>query len=220
MENKKMTAEKQLGIISTAINSSHAYTARNSGRQLLIWGYTMIAMLAIEIILQILLDGNWQFFNLASIPLFLTPIFAFIATKVIRIDNIATANNSKSIKTLWTVIGIVAFIVMLITAHLFTFALLLTMGVLSTGLMMKERSTTICGMVGLAASSMIPIYNFFIKPQFTQMGSWDVKSDLGPFSITPATMNIINQEIMMIIIVMILFIVAGHILNHKYNRKE
>ncbi len=220
MENKKMTAEQQLNIISTAINSSHAYTARNSGIQLLTWGYTMIVMLAIEIILQILLDGNWQYFNLTSIPLFLTPIFAFIATKVIRKDNIATANNSKSIKTLWSVIGIVAFIVMLITAHYFTFALLLTMGVLSTGLMMKERSTTICGIVGLVTSSMIPIYNFVIKPRFAQMSGWDVKREFGPFTITPATLNIINQEIMMIIIVMILFIVAGHILNQTYNRKE
>ena len=219
MEKTNLTETQSLELITSMINDTRNRLARNSGTPFLIWGYTMIAMLVIEIILQILLDGNWQYFNLTSIPLFLTPIFAFIATKVIRKDNIATANNSKSVKTLWSVIGIVAFIVMLITAHYFTFALLLTMGVLSTGLMMKERSTTICGIVGLVASSMIPIYNFVIKPRFAQMSGWDVKREFGPFTITPATLNIINQEIMMIIIVMILFIVAGHILNHKYNRK-
>ena len=219
MEKINLTEAQSLELITSMINDTRTRLARNSGTPFLIWGYTMIAMLVIEIILQILLDGNWQYFNLASIPLFLTPIFAFIATKVIRKDNIATANNSKSVKTLWSVIGIVAFIVMLITAHYFTFALLLTMGVLSTGLMMKERSTTICGIVGLVASSMIPIYNFVIKPRFAQMSGWDVKREFGPFTITPVTLNIINQEIMMIIIVMILFIVAGHILNRKYNRK-
>ena len=218
MEKNNLTEAQSLELITSMINDSRARLARNSGTPFLIWGYTMIAMLVIEIILQILLDGNWQYFNLASIPLFLTPIFAFIATKVIRKDNIATANNSKSVKTLWSVIGIVAFIVMLITAHYFTFALLLTMGVLSTGLMMKERSTTICGIVGLVASSMIPIYNFVIKPRFAQMSGWDVKREFGPFTISPVTLNIINQEIMMIIIVMILFIVAGHILNRKYNK--
>ena len=219
MEKTNLTEAQSLELIPAMINDTRTRLARNSGTPFLIWGYTMIAMLAIEIILQILLDGNWQYFNLTSIPLFLTPIFAFIATKVIRKDNIATANNSKSEKKLWSVIGIVAFIVMLITGHYFTFALLLTMGVLSTGLMMKERSSTICGIVGLVASSMIPIYNFFIKPRFAQMSGWDVKREFGPFTITPVTLNIINQEIMMIIIVMILFIVAGHILNRKYNRK-
>ena len=220
MEKTNLTEAQSLELITSMINDTRTRLARNSGTPFLIWGYTMIAMLVIEIILQILLDGNWQYFNLASIPLFLTPIFAFIATKVIRKDNIATANNSKSIKTLWSVIGIVAFIVMLITGHYFTFALLLTMGVLSTGLMMKERSITICGIVGLVASSMIPIYNFVIKPRFAQMSGWDVKREFGPFTITPVTLNIINQEIMMIIIVLILFTVAGHILNRKYNRKE
>ncbi|MBQ2374010.1 MAG: hypothetical protein II299_02705, partial [Alistipes sp.] len=103
MEKNNLTEAQSLELITSMINDSRARLTRNSGTPFLIWGYTMIAMLVIEIILQILLDGNWQYFNLASIPLFLTPIFAFIATKVIRKDNIATANNSKSVKTLWSV---------------------------------------------------------------------------------------------------------------------
>ena len=219
MEKTNLTEAQSLELITSMINDTRNRLARNSGTPYLIWGYTMIAMFTIVIILQMLLGGNWVYFNLATLPLYLTPIFALILTKVLTKNSTATPNNSKSIKILWILIGIVAFIAMLITAHYFTFALLLAMGVLSTGLMMKERSTTICGIVGLVASSMIPIYNFVIKPRFAQMSGWDVKREFGPFTITPVTLNIINQEIMMIIIVMILFIVAGHILNRKYNRK-
>lgn len=220
MEKNNLTEAQSLELITSMINDSRARLARNSGTPFLIWGYTMIAMFTIVIILQMLLEGNWVYFSLATLPLYLTPLFALILTKVLTKNSTATPNNSKSIKILWKLIGIVAFIAMLITTHYFTFALLLAMGVLSTGLMMKERSTTICGIVGLVASSMIPIYNFFIKPRFAQMSGWDVKREFGPFTITPVTLNIINQEIMMIIIVMILFIVAGHILNHKYNHKS
>ena len=180
----------------------------------------MIAMFTIVIILQMLLEGNWVYFNLATLPLYLTPLFALILTKVLTKNSTATPNNSKSIKILWKLIGIVAFIAMLITAHYFTFALLLAMGVLSTGLMMKERSTTICGVIGLCASSMLPLYDFFINLLLAQTNDWEAKREFGAFSITPITMKFITQEIIMIVIVTILFIIAGHILNHKYNHKS
>lgn len=220
MEKTNLTEAQSLELITSMINDSRARLTRNSGTPYLIWGYTMIAMFTIVIILQMLLEGNWVYFNLATLPLYLTPLFALILTKVLTKNSTATPNNSKSVKTLWSVIGIVAFIAMLITAHYFTFALLLAMGVLSTGLMMKERSTTICGVIGLCTSSMLPIYNFYIKPHLFPIGNLEIKRGFGAFSITPITMNIITQEIIMIVIVTILFIIAGHILNHKYNHKS
>ena len=220
MEKNNLTEAQSLELITSMINDSRARLARNSGTPFLIWGYTMIAMFTIVIILQMLLEGNWVYFNLATLPLYLTPLFALILTKVLTKNSTATPNNSKSIKILWKLIGIVAFIAMLITAHFFTFALLLAMGVLSTGLMMKERSTTICGVIGLCASSMLPLYNFFINLLLAQTNDWEAKREFGAFSIAPITMKIITQEIIMIVIVTILFIIAGHILNHKYNHKS
>ena len=218
MEKTNLTEAQSLELITSMINDTRTRLARNSGTPFLIWGYTMIAMFTIVIILQMLLEGNWVYFNLATLPLYLTPLFALILTKVLTKNSTATPNNSKSIKTLWILIGIVAFIAMLITAHYFTFVLLLAMGVLSTGLMMKERSTTICGVIGLCASSMLPLYNFFIKLRLFPIGNLEIKRGFGAFSITPITMNIITQEIIMIVIVTILFIIAGHILNRKYNK--
>lgn len=83
MEKTNLTEAQSLELITSMINDSRARLARNSGTPYLIWGYTMIAMFTIVIILQMLLEGNWVYFNLATLPLYLTPLFALILTKVL-----------------------------------------------------------------------------------------------------------------------------------------
>ena len=101
MEKTNLTEAQSLELITSMINDTRNRLARNSGTPFLIWGYTMIAMFTIVIILQMLLEGNWVYFNLATLPLYLTPLFALILTKVLAKKSTATPNNSKSIKILW-----------------------------------------------------------------------------------------------------------------------
>lgn len=220
MEEKRLSAEQQLDLISTTINNSNAHVKRNSGTPFLIWGYTMIAMYLTKSILQLSFEGDLRHFALTAIPIYLAPVIALIVSKIVIKDKAVTSNNSKGLRKLWIVIGVASLLVMLTTSHLFTFTWLLGIGMVATGAMMKERSVTSCGIAGMVTSIILPFFSFFIKPRLFSPETWTEKIDMGFCSISPMAINAISFDVIMIIIFTILFIIPGHMLNHKYNKTE
>ena len=216
-----MTEAQSLELITSMINDSRSRLARNSGTPFLIWGYTLIAMFITKIILLLNLTGDLKLFAFSSIPIFLTPLIAFILSKIIIKDRNAISNGSKGIRRLWIVIGIITIIVMLTTSsHLLTMAWLLAIGVVATGVITKEHCVTSCGIAGIITSILLPFFNLFALPRIFSPETWTNEIDLGFFTIMPLGFIMISTSVIMIIILTILFIVPGHMLNHKYNKTE
>ncbi len=161
MEDKKLTEKESLEIITSMIaRTKQRYLG--SGNILLMWGYLVVA---ISVIVWVLLaatrQGSWNWIWFAI------PIIGFPTTKIMaRRDERAygaVTYSDKVTSRLWTIFGISEIVLTLIClgfsyigrincwSAMLLYSLLLAPGaVIAQGLIVKEKSLVIGGLIGIA----------------------------------------------------------------------
>ena len=220
MENKKLTEAQSLELITSMTQDSRARLARNVGTPFLIWGYTAVAMLIVTIVMQSIilggvLDGTISFMLLsASFPL-LTPIIAFIIilTKG-RKEKGATYIKNPTMRYLWLAVGIASFLLIFTSSNYYIVTLLLSIGTLTTGFILKQKEFKVCGIIGIALSVIFPLIQMLFAFGFIHATPWVQAFNL----MSNVKLGIILHMVTIILIVVTTLIIPGHILNKKCSQ--
>ena len=206
MTNKHLTEAESLELISSMIQDSRARLARNSGTPFLIWGYTTIVVSlfnALTIYLGWSHSWAWSWFSI--------PIIGWIGMVLFNKTEPSARNYiDRIVSMIWVVIG-VSFAWLMVNAVVFggsiNYLTVVVMGIgtVLTGCVIKHRITAICGWAAMFASLIFPAV-IFIK---ARSGSLESISD----------MWIWGELVVFAAIFFCMMVVPGHILNHKYNNK-
>ncbi len=206
MENKKLTEAQSLELITSMIQDSRARLARNVGTPFLIWGYTTIA---VSLFNALTLYMGWSY-NWAW-SWFLIPVIGWLGMVLLNRNEPSARNYiDRIVSMIWMVMGL-SFAWLLVGAVVYGGSIsyltvvLMGIGTVLTGCVIKHRITAICGWVAMCASLIFPAV-IYIKS----------KSDAIE-SISEAW--IWGELILFAAIFLVMMVVPGHILNHKYNRK-
>ena len=207
MENTHLTEAQSLELISSMIQDTRARLARNTGTPFLIWGYTTIAVSlfnALTLYLGWSHSWAWSWFAI--------PIIGWTGMILFN-KNEPSARNyiDRIVSMIWLVIG-VSFGWLL--AGIFVFGgsisyltvVVMGIGTVLTGCVIKHRITAICGWLAMFASLIFSAV-VFIKAKSGSLGS-----------ISDAW--IWGELIVFAVIFLLMMVVPGHILNHKYNRNK
>lgn len=162
MENKTLNSAESLELISRMIAETRGKLEKGGGTIFLIWGYTA-TIVAIAVFSLVSLTGNYLFQWLWwTIP---TVGWSFMYFHL--------RNRQKSVKTyidkfigyIWLTIGIVA--VALPVVGMFSAvanfmilpfeALIVSVGVVMTGLTIRFKTLTVCGFIALALSFLMTL---------------------------------------------------------------
>lgn len=160
MENKQLNSQESLELIQRMIDSTRTRYEKNGGSMFLIWGYTSIAV-AVLYALARHFTGNpvwgWVWWAIPVVGWSIT-----WATAKSRVKTVTTYVD-RVVNTVWAVVG--AFAVAFPLAAMFSWplglsiipieAMLLCMGVIMTGALIKVRSLLICGMVAALLSFLM-----------------------------------------------------------------
>ena len=207
MQNKQLTEAQSLELITSMINNSRSRLARNSGTPFLIWGYTTMAVSlfnALALYLGWSHHWSWSWFAI--------PVVGWLGMMLFNKKQEVGARNyiDRIISMIWVVIGL-SFVWLFVGAVVFgcsiSFLTVIVMGIgtVLTGNVLKHRTTAICGWAAMCVSLTFPIVYFVI-----------LKSD------SPATIAGVwawFELIVFALIFLLMMVIPGHILNHKYNRK-
>lgn len=151
MEDKKLNEKESLELIAQMIQNTKSGMAKNAGLPFLIWGYTtVVTSLVVWFLLKETGSYNWQW------CWFLLPTVAY------TIMMWTGRKQQKMVKTyidrilgyVWLVFGIGGFFVSWVAIFfwdlsvLFVILLMMGMGTALTGLIVKMRVVTICGVLG------------------------------------------------------------------------
>ncbi len=207
MEDRKLTEKESLEVITSMIaRTKQRYIG--DGSLLLMWGYLDV-IVAILVWIMLASTGNYVWNYLW----FAIPIIGGIATPVM----VRKRKRERGVKTfsdtltsqLWTIAGVSEFVVVFVcivmqcflgaicwSAMLAYTLVAMPLAEIAQGLIIKEKSLTIGGLIGLAVGIItvcciaggIPLYAYWYMPLF-------------------------------ILAFVAMMIVPGHILNHK-ARKE
>ena len=207
MTNKHLNEAESLELITSMIQDTRARLARNTGIPFLIWGYTTIAVSlfnALTLYLGWSHSWAWSWFAI--------PIIGWIGMILFN-KNEPSARNyiDRIVSMIWVVIGVsfgwlLAGIVVFGGSISYRTVVVMGIGTVLTGCVIKHRITAICGWVAMFASLIFPTV-IFIK---SQSGSLANISDNWIWS----------ELIVFAAIFFCMMVVPGHILNHKYNRNE
>ena len=207
MTNKHLNEAESLELITSMIQDTRARLARNTGTPFLIWGYTSIAVSlfnALTLYLGWSHSWAWSWFAI--------PIIGWIGMILFN-KNEPSARNyiDRIVSMIWVVIGVsfgwlLAGIVVFGGSISYLTVVVMGIGTVLTGCVIKHRITAICGWVAMFASLIFPTV-IFIK---SQSGSLANISDNW----------IWGELIVFAAIFFCMMVVPGHILNHKYNRNE
>ena len=206
MENTNLTEAQSLELITSMIQDSRARLARNAGTPFLIWGYTTIAVsLFNALALYMGWSHNWAW------SWFLIPVIGWLGMMLLYKSEPSARNYiDRIVSMIWVVIGL-SFAWLLVGVVVFggsiSYLTVVVMGIgtVLTGCVLKHRITAICGWGAMCASLIFPIV-IFIK----------AKSD----SIeTISEIWIWGELVVFALIFLFMMVVPGHILNRKYNRK-
>ena len=215
--NNNNSAEQKLNIISEMINDSRTRMARNSGTPFLIWGYTIVAMCLASVIAIFISKGAPTGALLHGIFPLCAPIIALIIMKFRKKEDKAIQRNNPAIKSLWLIVGIACCLIILVSANHFIVTLLISIGAIATGLIMKQKVFKVCGIIGMVMSVMIPFIQFYVQPRLISLSEYNVPAERGFITISDFGIFITLCYTIMILIVGTTLIIPGHILNHKYN---
>ena len=207
MTNKHLNEAESLELITSMIQDTRARLARNTGTPFLIWGYTTIAVSlfnALTLYLGWSHSWAWSWFAI--------PIIGWIGMILFN-KNEPSARNyiDRIVSMIWVVIGVsfwwlMTGIVVFGGSISYLTVVVMGIGTVLTGCVIKHRITAICGWVAMFASLIFPTV-IFIK---SQSGSLANISDNW----------IWGELIVFAAIFFCMMVVPGHILNHKYNRNE
>ena len=210
MEKTNLTEAQSLELITSMINDTRNRLARNSGTPFLIWGYTTVAIALLNSITTYLqLSYYWNF------SWYAIPLIGWIGMMLFNKKDKGARNIiDRVISIIWSVLGI-TFIWVFIGAWLYGSSILyytiLIMGVgtIMTGLILRHNITLWCGCSAMICSIVYPIVYFLIS-----------KDVINP-EITASLYKLWtwSSKLYFATIFLVMMVVPGHILNHKYNRK-
>ncbi len=174
MEEKNLTQNESLELISRMIKETRNNLERGGGNIYLLWGYVWL-FVSLAIYVLLLKTGDyrvqWGWF---AIPLIGYPGMMFLLRKQ---EKGAVTFVGRVISGIWIVIGVVAallsiymFIDYKAFPMMFMMSLLITSGVAMSGLVLKFRPIAIAGFLGILLSflllmvsglNQILIYSFY-----------------------------------------------------------
>ena len=207
MEKNNLTEAQSLELITSMINDSRARLARNSGTPFLIWGYTTVAIALLNCVTTYLqLSHYWNF------TWFAIPIIGWIGMMLFYKEDKGARNIiDRVICIIWCVLS-VAYLWIFIGSTiyrapiLYYTILLMGVGTLITGLVLRHKTTQYCGIGAMICSLAYPLLVFLAQ-----------KCDTATITILKSLAWIEIAYFAAIFFVMM--VIPGHILNHKYNRK-
>ena len=205
MEKTHLTEAQSLELITSMINDSRSRLARNSGTPFLIWGYTTIAVSlfnALTLYLGWSYAWAWSWFTI--------PVIGGIGMLLFNKHEPSARNYiDRIVSAIWMVIGL-SFIWLFVGAVVFggsiSFLTVVIMGIgtVLTGCVIKHRTTTICGWLAMGASLIFPII-YFISAKTGSLASI-------------SKVWIWGELVVFALIFLLMMVIPGHILNHKYNK--
>ena len=205
MENNKLSEAQSLELITSMIQDSRSRLARNSGTPFLIWGYTTVAVsLFTALALYLGWSHAWAWSG------FTIPVIGWLGMMLLFKQEPSARNYiDRIVSMIWVVIGL-SFAWLFVGAVVFgcsiSFLTVVVMGIgtVLTGCVIKHRTTTICGWAAMCASLIFPIVYFIMA----KSGSASAISEVW----------IWGELIVFALIFLVMMVIPGHILNHKYNK--
>ena len=205
MEKTHLTEAQSLELITSMINDSRSRLARNTGTPFLIWGYTTVAVSlfnALAIYLGWSYHWSWSWFAI--------PVVGWLGMLLFNKHEPSARNYiDRIVSAIWMVIGL-SFIWLFVGAVVFggsiSFLTVVIMGIgtVLTGCVIKHRTTTICGWLAMGASLIFPII-YFISAKTGSLASI-------------SKVWIWGELVVFALIFLLMMVIPGHILNHKYNK--
>ena len=205
MENNKLSEAQSLELITSMIQDSRSRLARNSGTPFLIWGYTTVAVSlfnALALYLGWSHAWAWSWFTI--------PVIGWLGMMLLFKQEPSARNYiDRIVSMIWVVIGL-SFAWLFVGAIVFgcsiSFLTVVVMGIgtVLTGCVIKHRTTAICGWAAMCASLIFPIVYFIMA----KSGSASAISEVW----------IWGELIVFALIFLVMMVIPGHILNHKYNK--
>lgn len=205
MENNKLSEAQSLELITSMIQDSRSRLARNSGTPFLIWGYTTVAVSlfnALALYLGWSHAWAWSWFSI--------PVIGWLGMMLLFKQEPSARNYiDRIVSMIWVVIGL-SFAWLFVGAVVFgcsiSFLTVVVMGIgtVLTGCVIKHRTTVICGWAAMCASLIFPIVYFIMA----KSGSVSAISEVW----------IWGELIVFALIFLLMMVIPGHILNHKYNK--
>ena len=205
MENNKLSEAQSLELIDSMIQDSRSRLARNSGTPFLIWGYTTVAVSlfnALALYLGWSHAWAWSWFTI--------PVIGWLGMMLLFKQEPSARNYiDRIVSMIWVVIGL-SFAWLFVGAVVFgcsiSFLTVVVMGIgtVLTGCVIKHRTTVICGWAAMCASLIFPIVYFIMA----KSGSASAISEVW----------IWGELIVFALIFLVMMVIPGHILNHKYNK--
>lgn len=208
MEDKKITEQESLELISQMIQQTKKDSAIGSGDTFLIWGYLCVVCSLTVVAMAYFAGGGrwgWLYF---SIPLLGFVVAGFNARRLKKKYNGPTTYSANSINSIWACLSGVfaAYAVWCLMdwskaegwSGMFLLGLLLPgIGTYSTGVILKEKVLQTCGMFGIIIG----------------LGFLHNLCCVGPV-IT------IKWPIIMAISLFITLVIPGHYLNYKSKKQN
>ena len=205
MEKTHLTEAQSLELITSMINDSRSRLARNSGTPFLIWGYTTVIVSlfnALTLYLGWSYAWAWSWFTI--------PVIGGIGMLLFNKHEPSARNYiDRIVSAIWMAIGL-SFIWLFVGAVVFggsiSFLTVVIMGIgtVLTGCVIKHRTTTICGWLAMGASLIFPII-YFISAKTGSLASI-------------SKVWIWGELVVFALIFLLMMVIPGHILNHKYNK--
>ncbi|MDD4657363.1 MAG: hypothetical protein PHR40_08530 [Bacteroidales bacterium] len=166
MEEKKLTQQESLELISKMIKETHTNIEKGGGNIFLLWGYLWLVV-ALVVYTAILQTGDyraqWLWF---AMPIIGYPSMYFMLK---RQEKMAVTFVSKTISKIWIVMGTCALLLSLFILInpaafpiLFVMALIINAGVALSGLVLEYKIISVVGFIGILLSFallMIPGIN-------------------------------------------------------------
>lgn len=158
MEEKNLTQQESLEIISKMIKETHTKIEKGGGNIFLLWGY-LTAAVALAVYTVIVQTGDYRAqFIWFAIPIIGYPIMFFILKKSEKKHRVVTFID-KTISKIWIVTGTCALFLSLFMfvnpaafPMLFVMALIINTGVALSGLVLEYKIIAITGFIGILLS--------------------------------------------------------------------
>lgn len=159
MEEKTINEKESLELISQMIQQTKKESAIGSGNIFLVWGYLCVIISLAVFFVSYYRSENWGFLYLAL------PVIGFILSTIVgrrtkkKQNNAPSTYTSKNINAVWgCVSGVFAAYAVMCIFHwdtqsiwsgMFLLGLLLPgIGTYTTGVILKEWSLQLCGLIG------------------------------------------------------------------------
>ncbi|WP_304511371.1 hypothetical protein [Duncaniella muris] len=206
MEDKKLTEKESLEVITSMIARTKARYL-GSGNILLMWGYLAVfTSISVWILLAATQQNVWNWLWFA-IPVIGMPLTSIMARREKRTDGVVTYSD-KITSHLWSIFGVSEIVLTLIclgfsliggikcwTAMIVYTIIAAPFAEIAQGLIVKEKSLTWGGIVGLAIGMVLVCC---VTGKIPLLANWFMP--------------------LFILFWVVMMIVPGHIINHKAKK--